>query len=80
MALVTECPGRNDVFPLSSFGTALLFPGLIAARFGIDPAPRFTYPCPFAAAIQLAHGAVRLVEVNLLLGNDFGFGKCRGRV
>ncbi|MNQ60167.1 hypothetical protein D3C85_744380 [compost metagenome] len=79
LALVTECPGRNDVFPFSPFRAALLFPGLIAARLSINPATRLTYPCPFAAAIQLAHGTVRLVEVDLLLGDDLGFGKGRWR-
>lgn len=77
LTLVAECPGWNYVFPFSAFRAALLFPGLIAARLSINPAPRLTYPCPFAATIQLAHGAVRLVEVDFLLSDDLSFGKGR---
>lgn len=67
------------MFPFSPFRAALLFPGLIAARFSINPTTRLTYPCPFAAAIQLAHGTVGLVEIDLLLCDDLCFGKGRWR-
>ncbi|MNJ33421.1 hypothetical protein D3C77_281070 [compost metagenome] len=79
LALVTESPGWNDVFPFGSFSAGLLLARFIAAGFGIDAATGFAYPRPFAATVELTHGAVGLVEIDLLFGDDLGFSKCRRR-
>ncbi|MNE25609.1 hypothetical protein D3C80_1189420 [compost metagenome] len=38
LALMTECPGGHNMFPLGALGTTLLFARFIAAGFGVDSA------------------------------------------
>ncbi|MNP17689.1 hypothetical protein D3C76_1101270 [compost metagenome] len=78
LALVAERPGRHDVFPFRAFGTCLQLAGFVATGLEVDAATGLADPGPLAATVQVAHGAVGLIEVDLLLGDDFGFGKSRG--
>ncbi|MNH24851.1 hypothetical protein D3C79_848060 [compost metagenome] len=80
LALITEGIGGHDVFPLGTLGAVLLLAGLVSAGGGVDAPTRLAHPGPFAAAIQVAHGAACLVQVDLLFSDDLGFGEGRRRV
>ena len=51
LALVTELPGGNDVFPLYAAGAVFIFAHLIAARLQINNA-FFALPVNFTSAIK----------------------------
>src|SRR5699024_10217394 len=51
LALVTELPGGNDMFPLYAAGAVFIFAHLIAARLQINNA-FFALPVNFTSAIK----------------------------
>lgn len=72
------------MLPLDSVCPGLLLSGFVTAGLEVNPATGFSDPFPFAATVQLAVGALGLVEEDLLLRGNLGgreggwsVGECR---